>query len=144
MSKLELLSSTACVGSVAVSPTAPGETCQAWDGADSDDPATPDPRHTLHSIPSGPKACPHAARPPPYSEPDSCRNAIPPALYSVPDARRYAGGIGNTKAYELIGQGKWVAVKLCGRTFITADSLNAFIAGLPRADIRTGQRNTAA
>src|SRR5690349_376889 len=128
MSRLELLPSTACVGSVAVSLPTPRETCQASDAAYSDDPATPDPLHTPQSMPSGPSACPHAARPPPHPEPDSYRNTIRPALYSVPDARRYAGGIGNTKAYELIGKGAWVAVKLCGRTFITADSLDAFIA----------------
>jgi hypothetical protein len=34
-------------------------------------------------------------------------------------------------------------VKLCGRTFITTESLDAFISGLPRADIRTGLRKAA-
>lgn len=57
------------------------------------------------------------------------------ALYSIPDARLKSGNIGNTKAYELIGEGKWVAVKLGARTFITAELLDAHIASLPRADI---------
>lgn len=65
-----------------------------------------------------------------------------PSLYSIPDARHRAGGIGNTLAYELIAQGKWAAVKLGGRTLITADSLNRFIASLPSADIRMKPRRT--
>jgi hypothetical protein len=73
----------------------------------------------------------------------SANTDAPPALYSIADARRRAGGIGNTKAYELIGEGSWIAVKLCGRTFITTESLDAFISGLPRADIRTGLRKAA-
>lgn len=68
------------------------------------------------------------------------KSGVFPSLYSIPDARRRAGGIGNTLAYQLIAQGKWKAVKLCGRTFITAASLDAFIASLPRADIHTGRR----
>jgi len=67
-----------------------------------------------------------------------------PALYSVRAARQRAGGLGNTLAYELMAQGKWVAVKICGRTFITADSLDAFIAALPPANLRTGLRKAAA
>jgi hypothetical protein len=66
-----------------------------------------------------------------------------PALYSIPDARRRAGGIGHTLAYELVAKGCWIAVKLGGRTLITADSLNSFIAGLPRANIRTGRNRQA-
>lgn len=68
---------------------------------------------------------------------------VRPLLYSVPDARRRAGGIGHTKAYSLIADGDWTAVKLGGRTFVTADSLDAFIASLPRVDIHTGRSRNA-
>jgi excisionase family DNA binding protein len=59
---------------------------------------------------------------------------VKPALYSTNDARRI-GCFGNTKLYELIGEGRLEAVKLGGKTLITAASLDAFIASLPRADI---------
>jgi hypothetical protein len=68
-----------------------------------------------------------------------------PLLYSIPNTRKALGDLGNTKAYELIAEGKLIAVKLGGRTFVTADSLDALVASLPRADIRTGQsRDNAA
>jgi hypothetical protein len=63
---------------------------------------------------------------------------VNPALYSIHAARQRAGDIGVTKLYELIAQGELVAVKLGGRTFIRAGSLDAFIANLHRADVRTG------
>jgi hypothetical protein len=74
---------------------------------------------------------------------DDVSNIQRPALYSIPDARRRAGGIGNTLAYELIAQGKWVAVKLGARTLITAASLDAFIGSLPSADIRMTRKAAA-
>jgi hypothetical protein len=73
--------------------------------------------------------------------PQDAEPGVQPAIYSIPDARRRVGGIGTTKAYELIAEGEWIAVKLGGRTFITAESLDAFISNLQRADIRMGQNH---
>ncbi len=58
--------------------------------------------------------------------------------YRLPDASRITG-LGNTKLYELIGQGVLDARKAGSRTLITAESLSRYIAGLPKADIRIGQ-----
>jgi hypothetical protein len=69
------------------------------------------------------------------------RPSISPLLYSIPDARRRCGGLGNTRAYELIAAGHWIAVKLGGRTFVTAASLDKFIMNLRRADIRAGRNS---
>ncbi len=67
---------------------------------------------------------------------------VKPTLYSTNDARRI-GCFGNTKLYELIGEGRLEAVKLGGKTLVTAASLDAFIASLPRAEIFTkARRNT--
>ncbi len=63
------------------------------------------------------------------------------ALYSTNDARRI-GCFGNTKLYELISEGRLEAVKLGGKTLITAASLNAFITSLPRAEIRMKSRRS--
>ncbi len=41
-------------------------------------------------------------------------------------------GVGNTKGYELIAEGKLVARKLGARTMIETQSLRAYVAGLPR------------
>ena len=41
-------------------------------------------------------------------------------------------GVGNTKGYELIAEGKLVARKLGCRTMIETESLRAYVAGLPR------------
>jgi hypothetical protein len=59
-------------------------------------------------------------------------------VYRIPDARRIAG-LGNTKLYELIGQGVLDARKAGTRTLITAESLHAYIASLPKATITTGR-----
>ena len=61
-----------------------------------------------------------------------------PAMYRISDAREIAR-LGNTKIYELIGAGILNAVKAGRRTLITAESLHAYIASLPKADIRTGR-----
>lgn len=45
-------------------------------------------------------------------------------------------GIGATKGHELINSGAIVARKLHRKTMIELDSLNRFIAGLPRAGRR--------
>jgi hypothetical protein len=49
-------------------------------------------------------------------------------------------GLGATKLYELIGAGVLDARKAGARTLITGDSLRRYVASLPKADIRTGQR----
>ncbi|WP_428489546.1 helix-turn-helix domain-containing protein [Rhodopila sp.] len=60
--------------------------------------------------------------------------------YTITDCIRISG-LGRTTLYEAIGAGKIEARKAGGRTLIMADSLRAFIAGLPAADIRTGRAN---
>jgi excisionase family DNA binding protein len=59
--------------------------------------------------------------------------------HTIADAARVSG-IGRTTLYELIGAGKVDARKVGNRTLILADSLRSYIANLPSADIRTGQR----
>jgi excisionase family DNA binding protein len=53
-------------------------------------------------------------------------------------------GLGRTSIYELIGAKKLDARKAGNRTLITDDSLRAYIASLPTADIRTGQPRATA
>ncbi len=65
-----------------------------------------------------------------------------PLAYRIEDARR-AIGVGTTRLYELIGAGVLDARKSGNRTLITGDSLRRYIADLPKADIRTGQRTPA-
>ena len=55
-----------------------------------------------------------------------------PLLYSVADTARMLG-IGKVNLYRLIGEGQLDARALGGRTLITNDSIQAFIAGLPKA-----------
>jgi hypothetical protein len=63
----------------------------------------------------------------------------PDALaYRIPDAGRLTG-LGMTKLYELIGQGVLDARKAGSRTLITGESLRAYVASLPKAEIRTGR-----
>ena len=47
-------------------------------------------------------------------------------------AGRRLGGIGRTTVYSLIAAGKLEAVKLGSRTLITAVSIDALLASLPR------------
>jgi hypothetical protein len=63
--------------------------------------------------------------------------------YTINGAKT-ATGLGTTKLYEEIAAGKLHAFKAGRRTLISATSLRAYLAGLPRADIRTGQRKAAA
>ena len=58
--------------------------------------------------------------------------------YGIPDACR-ALGIGRTRLYALIGEGKIEARQCGGRTLIPADSLRAFVANLPPAPIRSNE-----
>ncbi len=55
--------------------------------------------------------------------------------YGIPDACRVLG-IGRTRLYALIAEGKIEARACGGRTLIPADSLRAFLASLPAAPIR--------
>lgn len=63
--------------------------------------------------------------------------------YGITDACKVTG-IGRTLMYSLIAGGKIEARRCGGRTLIPAASLEAFIASLPQADIRTGRNRTAA
>lgn len=50
----------------------------------------------------------------------------------VPRAEAFAAiGVGTTKGYELVNEGKLVARKLGSRTMITAASLHQFVESLP-------------
>jgi excisionase family DNA binding protein len=62
--------------------------------------------------------------------------------HTIADAAKISG-IGRTTLYELIAAKKIDARKAGNRTLIPAESLRAYIAGLPKADIRTGQRSVA-
>jgi hypothetical protein len=48
-------------------------------------------------------------------------------LVSIPEAREILGGIGHTNMYAIINRGEVVKVKLGGRSFITAESLEALV-----------------
>lgn len=63
--------------------------------------------------------------------------------HTIADAAKVSG-LGRTSLYELIGAGKIEARKAGNRTLIPVESLRAYIASLPAATIRTGQRKAAA
>ena len=63
--------------------------------------------------------------------------------HTIADAARVSG-LGRTTLYEAIGAGKIEARKAGNRTLIPADSLKAYIASLPPADIRTGRKTSVA
>jgi excisionase family DNA binding protein len=62
--------------------------------------------------------------------------------HTIADAVKVSG-LGRTTLYELIGAKKLDARKAGNRTLITAESLRNYVASLPPADIRTGQRSAA-
>jgi hypothetical protein len=62
--------------------------------------------------------------------------------HTIADAVKVSG-LGRTMLYELIGARKIEARKAGNRTLILDASLRAYIAGLPPADIRAGQRRAA-
>ena len=66
-----------------------------------------------------------------------------PLLHPATDSKHILGGIGTTKFYELIAAGLLDARKIGGRTMITAESLRQYVASLPKANIKTGQRPAA-
>lgn len=70
--------------------------------------------------------------------------AIASAMAYTIDGASKVTGLGRTSLYGLIGAGKLEARKAGNRTLIPAESLRAYIASLPAADIRTGQRKAAA
>jgi hypothetical protein len=51
-------------------------------------------------------------------------------LVSIPDARAELGGIGHTTIYDLINRGELVKVNIGRRSFITAESLVAYVDSL--------------
>jgi hypothetical protein len=59
--------------------------------------------------------------------------------HTIADATKISG-LGRTTLYEAIGAGKIEARKAGNRTLIVADSLRTFLADLPKANIKTGQR----
>ena len=61
--------------------------------------------------------------------------------YRVEEAKHLIG-TGTTKLYQLIGTGALDARKIGTSTVITGESLRAYVANLPKADIRTGQTPT--
>jgi excisionase family DNA binding protein len=63
----------------------------------------------------------------------------------VEGAGRRLGDIGRTTVYALIGSGKLEAVKLGSRTLVTAASIEALLASLPRVSMKPEpQRNDTA
>lgn len=69
-------------------------------------------------------------------------NTLAPTVlaYGIPDACT-ALGIGRTRLYALIAEGRIEARACGGRTLIPADSLRAFLASLPPAPI--GRKSAA-
>jgi len=68
--------------------------------------------------------------------------AVEPIAYAPKDAKRILG-CGLTFLYAEISAGRLEARKAGKKTLIPADSLRAYLAALPKADIRTGRRATA-
>ncbi len=55
-------------------------------------------------------------------------------LVSIPEAReQWLGGIGHTTMYDLINRGEVVKVNIGRRSFITADSLAAYVSRLSQS-----------
>lgn len=54
-------------------------------------------------------------------------------LVSIPDARAELGGIGHTTIYDLMKRRKLVKVNIGRRSFVTAESLAAYVDSLSEA-----------
>ncbi len=54
-------------------------------------------------------------------------------LVPIPGAREQLGGIGHTTIYDLIKRGELVKVNIGRRSFVTADSLEAYVDRLSEA-----------
>ncbi len=65
-------------------------------------------------------------------------------LVPVPDAQAYLGGIGRSKLYELIAQRELELVKIGRRSFVTTESLDAFLDRLRTPAAMSLPRNDAA
>ena len=61
-------------------------------------------------------------------------------FYTVAEFRQIAG-IGTTKIYQLLAEGRLAAVKLDGRTLLCAASADRFLQELPRASFTTGLKD---
>ena len=85
----------------------------------------PDPTHQHHQRP--PAGAPAAPEP-------------GGGAYTVEGAGRRLGGIGRTTVYGLIAAGKLEAVKLGSRTLVTAASIEALLASLPRVTTKPEPR----
>ena len=68
--------------------------------------------------------------------------AFPPILYTMEGAQ-IASGFTRSRIYEEISAGNIEARKAGRRTLVVGDSLRAYLASLPRADIRVGSRKAA-
>lgn len=64
------------------------------------------------------------------------------SMFTIAHAKMVSG-LGRTTIYERIAAGDLDARKAGGRTLITGESLRAFLANLPVADIRTGRKVAA-
>lgn len=51
-------------------------------------------------------------------------------LYPIPEARERLGGIGHSTIYRLINEGRITKVNIGRRGFVTAESLDAYVASL--------------
>jgi predicted DNA-binding transcriptional regulator AlpA len=61
---------------------------------------------------------------------------MPQRLVSMQEAREhYLGGLGRTTLYELIKRGELTQVHIGRRGFITADSLECYVARLAQASV---------
>jgi hypothetical protein len=67
-----------------------------------------------------------------YAELKLASGGAPFDTLLTPAQRAFAAiGVGNTKGYELIAEGKLAARKLGSRTMIETESLRAYVASLP-------------
>lgn len=64
---------------------------------------------------------------------------LQPILYTMEGAQA-ASGFARSRLYEEIGAGNIQAKKAGRRTLIVGDSLRAYLANLPRAEIRMGRK----
>ena len=58
-------------------------------------------------------------------------------LVPIPDSCGVLGGIGRTKLYELINDGRLTRVRIGARAFITGESLESFLAELTDGAVST-------
>lgn len=67
----------------------------------------------------------------------------PRRLVPLPEAWAALGGIGHTTGYELVNQGKLTKVNIGRRAFITADSIDAYVAELTGGAERAAEIDAA-